>query len=314
MKSGPLRIVFMGTPAFAVPSLHAVVEAGHRVVRVVTRPDRPKGRGRRLTPPPVKAAAGALGLSIRQPERLDEPSLLADLAAAEADFFVVVAYGQILPPALLNLPRRGAVNVHASLLPRYRGPAPINWAIINREPQTGVTTMLMDSGLDTGAILLSSATPITDDDTAASLSARLSKMGAELLPVTLARLAAGDLSPRPQDPSAATYAPMLTKADGRIDWRRPAATIEALVRGLNPWPGAFTFCHGQRLKIWRAHRAPEEDGPPAGTVLAGFSDELRVMTGREAICVDELQGASGKRLAAAAFLRGNPIPPGTVLG
>jgi methionyl-tRNA formyltransferase len=314
MKKRPLRIVFMGTPAFAVPSLHAVAEAGHRISLVVTRPDRPKGRGRRMTPPPVKAAAEALGLPVRQPERLDEPALVAALAAAEADFFVVVAYGRILSPSLLALPRRGAVNVHASLLPRYRGPAPINWAIIHRETQTGVTTMLMDSGLDTGAILLSAATPIHADDTAATLSGRLARMGAELLPPTLSRLAAGGLVPRPQDPAAATYAPLLTKADGRIDWTRPAEVIEALVRGLNPWPGAFTFCDGQRLKIWRAHPVPEKDGAPAGTVLTGFSDELRVMTGQDALCIDELQGASGKRLTAAAFLRGTSVAPGTVLG
>ncbi len=314
MKKRPLRIVFMGTPAFAVPSLHALAEAGHHIVAVVTQPDRPKGRGRRLTPPPVKVAAEALGLEILQPGRLDEPDLVRVLTDAGADFFVVVAYGQILPLSLLRLPRRGAVNVHASLLPRYRGPAPINWAIINREPQTGVTTMLMDSGLDTGAILLSSATPIAADDTAATLSARLADMGAQLLPETLKGLATGKLTPHPQDPAAASYAPLLHKADGRIDWHRPAEAIEALVRGLNPWPGAFTFCDGQRLKIWRAHPAPEQGAAPAGTVLAGFSEELRVMTGRDALCIDEVQGASGKRLPTSAFLRGNPIAPATVLG
>lgn len=314
MKNSPLRIVFMGTPEFAVPSLHALVKAGHHLEAVVTQPDRPKGRGRRLTPPPVKVAAEGLGLRVWQPGRLDEPAFAANLAAAKADFFAVVAYGQILPPTLLAMPSGGAVNVHASLLPRYRGPAPINWAIINREPQTGVTTMLMDAGLDTGDILMTASTAVAEDDTAATLSARLARMGARLLVTTLARLAAGALTPRPQDPAAATYAPLLTKADGRIDWSRPAEAIEALVRGLNPWPGAFTFCRGQRLKIWRAHLVPQKGQAPAGTVLAGFSDELRVMTGRGAVCIDELQGASGKRLPAAAFLRGHPIAPGTVLG
>jgi methionyl-tRNA formyltransferase len=314
MKTTPLRIVFMGTPEFAVPSLHALARAGHHLAAVVTQPDRPKGRGRRLAPPPVKVAAEGLGFKVLQPTGLADSVLAAELAAARADFFAVVAYGQILPPDLLSLPRRGAVNVHASLLPRYRGAAPINWAIINRERQTGVTTMLMDTGLDTGDILMTAATPIAADDTAATLSVRLARMGAELLAATLARLAAGDLAPRPQDPGAATYAPLLTKADGRIDWRRPAEAVEALVRGLNPWPGAFTFCQGQRLKIWRARPVPEEGRAPAGTVLDGFSDELRVMTGRGAVCIDELQGASGKRLPTAAFLRGNPIAPGTVLG
>lgn len=314
MKTTPLRIVFMGTPEFAVPSLHALARAGHHLAAVVTQPDRPKGRGRRLTPPPVKAAAEGLGLKVLQPTGLADAALAAALAAARADVFAVVAYGQILPPALLSMPPRGAVNLHASLLPRYRGAAPINWAIINREAQTGVTTMLMDTGLDTGDILLAATTPIAADDTAATLSARLARMGAALLVATLASLAAGDLTPRPQDPAAATCAPLLTKADGRIDWTRPAEAVEALVRGLDPWPGAFTFCHGQRLKIWRAHPVPEEGRAPAGTVLDGFSDELRVMTGRGAVCIDELQGASGRRLPAAAFLRGNPIAPGTVLG
>jgi methionyl-tRNA formyltransferase len=314
MSISPLRIVFMGTPAFAVPSLETLARAGHHLAAVVTRPDRPKGRGRRLTPPPVKVAAEGLGLKVWQPRRLDDPALVADLAAANADFFVVVAFGQILAPSLLAMPRLGAVNVHASLLPRYRGPAPINWAIINREPETGVTTMLMDEGLDTGPILLSAATPITGDDTAATLSERLSRMGADLLVATLERLAAGNLVPRPQDPAAATTAPLLAKTDGRIDWTRPAEAIEALVRGLNPWPGAFTFCSDQRLKIWRAHPAREVRHAPAGTVLAGFSDELRVMAGQGAVCIDELQSASGKRLSTAAFLRGNPIAPGTVLG
>lgn len=314
MKTDPLRIVFMGTPEFAVPSLHALARTGHHLAAVVTQPDRPKGRGRRLSAPPVKVAAEGLGLKVLQPTRLADTALAAALAAARADFFAVVAYGQILPSALLSLPPRGAVNVHASLLPRYRGAAPINWAIINRERQTGVTTMLMDTGLDTGDILMTAATPIAADDTAATLSARLARMGAELLVATLARLAAGELTPRPQDPAAATYAPLLTKADGRIDWRRPAEAVEALVRGLDPWPGAFTFCQGQRLKIWRAHPVPEAGRAPAGTVLDGFSDELRVMTGRGAVCLDEVQGAAGKRLPVAAFLRGNPIAPGTVLG
>jgi methionyl-tRNA formyltransferase len=314
MSAAPLRIVFLGTPQFAVPSLEALTAAGHQILCVVTQPDRPKGRGRRLAPPPVKIAAERLGLPLIQPERLDDPVTRAKVGAAAADFFVVVAYGQILSPALLALPRLAAVNLHASLLPRYRGPAPINWAIINREAQTGVTTMLMDAGLDTGDILLADPTPIAADETAASLYDRLADMGARLLVTTLSRLAAGDLTPRAQDPADATYAPLLSKAHGRIDWGRPAVDIEALVRGLNPWPGAFTFCAGQRWKIWRASPVRAAVSAAAGTVIPSFSDELRVMTGRDAIRLEEIQGPSGKRLAAAAFLRGNPVAPGTVLG
>jgi methionyl-tRNA formyltransferase len=314
MNRTALRIVFMGTPAFAVPSLEALTAAGHPVVTVVTQPDRPKGRGRQTSPPPVKIAAQRVGLKVIQPFRLNDPAVLPVLEAAAADVFVVVAYGQILSPTLLALPRLGAVNVHASLLPRYRGPAPIQWAIINRDGQTGVTTMRMDAGLDTGPILLSAATPIDPAETAATLYPRLADMGAELLVATLARMAAGNLIPTPQDSAAATYAPLLTKADGRIDWTRPAAEIEARVRGLNPWPGAFTHCGAQRWKIWRIRpTAATLDAVAAGTVIPGFSDELRVMTGEGAVVIEELQGPSGKRLSAAAFLRGNPVAPGCLL-
>ncbi len=314
MIGPPLRIVFMGTPLFAVPSLEAVASAGHRILAVVTQPDRPKGRGRHLTPPPVKLSAQRLGLPTLQPKRIDDPALYAELEAAEADVFVVVAYGQILKPALLALPRMGAVNVHASLLPRYRGPAPINWAIIHREAETGVTTMQMEAGLDTGPILLSTATSIGARETAATLSDRLAVMGAELLVTTLSRLAAGDLPPTPQDPSLATYAPLLRKEDGRIDWTRSAEEIDALVRGLHPWPGAFTFCGPERWKILRVQPVHISSDADPATVVAGFSDELLVMTGRGAVRIEEIQGPSGKRLPAADFLRGRPVAPGTVLG
>ena len=310
----PLRTVFMGTPEFAVPCLHALAGAGHRITLVVTQPDRPRGRGRRLCAPPVKAAAERLGLPVIQPARIGDTETVAILAAARADLFVVVAYGQILPKAILALPRLAPVNVHASLLPRYRGPAPIQWAIIAREAQTGVTTMLMAPGLDTGDRLLAAATKIAPDETAATLHDRLARMGADLMVETAARLRAGDITPTPQDPEAATYAPMLTKENGRIDWTRPAPVIEALIRGVTPWPGAFTFCGNQRWKILGAHLDQATAAAPPGTVIPGFADELRVMTGDGALVLDRIQAASGKCLSAADFLRGTPVSPGTRLG
>ena len=310
----PLRIVFMGTPEFAVPCLQALVGAGHRITLVVTRPDRPRGRGRRLCAPPVKVAAERLGLPVIQPARLRGDETHAVLAAEGADLFVVVAYGQILPASILALPRLAPVNVHASLLPRYRGPAPIQWAIIQREAQTGVTTMRMDPGLDTGDLLLAAATPIAPGETAATLHDRLARMGADLMVETAARLSAGDIAPTAQDPAAATYAPMLTKEDGRIDWTRPARDIEALVRGVTPWPGAFTFCGDQRWKILGAHLDPATAAAPPGTVIRGFADELRVMTGDGALVLDRIQAASGKCLSAGDFLRGTVVSPGTRLG
>jgi methionyl-tRNA formyltransferase len=314
MKNGTLDIVYMGTPQFAVPGLEALVAAGHRIRAVVTQPDRPRGRGRRSGPTPVKVAAEALHLPLFQPARLRDPDTAEALRAFGADLFVVVAYGQILPPAVLDLPRLGALNVHASLLPAYRGPAPIQWAIIRRERRTGVTAMVMDAGLDTGDILLAAETELAPDETARSLHDRLALMGADLLVETVSRLVAGKLIPSPQDPERATYAPLLTRSHGRIDWRLPALEIDALVRGLTPWPGAFTFCGQARWKILAA-RAVESDAPAApGTVVPGFADELWVMTGKGVLVVDRIQAAAGKPLTAAQFLRGTPVPLGTCLG
>ena len=248
-----------------------------------------------------------------QPGRLRHADTVAALSVLEADLFAVVAYGQILPPSVLALPRLGAVNVHASLLPRYRGPAPIQWAILNREPQTGVTTMMMDAGLDTGNILLAAPTPISASETADSLHDRLARMGADLLVETVARIAAGNLIATPQDHSRATYAPMLTRDHGRIDWTRPAVEIDALIRGLTPWPGAFTFYGDQRWKILGAHPAETTVGALPGTVVQGFADELWIMTGDGALVVERIQAASGKRLTAAEFLRGIRLSPGVRL-
>ncbi|MEJ2637980.1 MAG: methionyl-tRNA formyltransferase [Desulfosarcinaceae bacterium] len=308
----PYRIVFMGTPEFAVPTLEALHHSRHTVAAVVTQPDRPKGRGRRRTPPPVKAAANALGHPVSQPESIKSDAFFTQMQRLGPDLFVVVALGQILPADLLDLPPLGAINVHASLLPRLRGSAPIQWAIINGDAETGVTTMQMDAGMDTGDILLKAKTPIRDTDTAQSLHDRLAPMGAELLIETLEQLAAGNLRPEPQEPQEATLAPMLSKKDGRIDWRRSAVEIDRLVRGLTPWPGAYTFCQERRLRLYRTRPLPLEAPAAPGTIVQGFADELSVATGDGVLSVLEIQGASGKRLAVKDFLCGCDICPGHV--
>jgi len=307
-----VNLIFMGTPDFAVPSLCALHENGYRISLVVTRPDRPQGRGRRRVCCPVKAAAESLGLELYQPESLREERVEKHLAKVRADLIVVVAFGQILSPALLTLPKRGAVNVHASLLPKYRGPAPIQWAILNMEKETGVTTMRMDQGLDTGDVLLAETVPIGPHDTAETLHDRLAAAGAGLLVRTLRGMEAGTVVPIPQDHSQASYAPMLHKADGKIDWSLPAEKIEAVVRAMTPWPGAYTFWGARRIKIFKAEGIPQQVRSSAGTVVEGFPDELRVAAGTGVVSILELQESSGKRLPVAAFLRGNPIPVGSV--
>jgi methionyl-tRNA formyltransferase len=307
------RIVFMGTPEFAVPSLRALHEAGFTLLRVVTQPDRPCGRGRKPAPPPVKQTALALGYAVDQLLNVREAGYVRQLKALAPDFLVVVAFGQILSQALLEIPSYGPINVHASLLPKYRGPAPIQWSILRAEEETGVTTMRMDHGVDTGDILLSARTPIDPADTSATLHDRLARMGAELLIETLNGLWSGELYPHAQNHALATYAPMLKKSDGRIDWQKPAQQIDRLVRAMDPWPGAFCYLGAQRLKIFKTAviAAPHRAEP--GTVLPGFADELRVAAGQNQLAIVEIQGASGKRLDIKAFLHGHPIAPGTRL-
>ncbi len=303
----------MGTPDFAVPALRALDKSHFKVVMVVTQPDRPKGRGRRVFAPPVKSAALQLGCPLIQPDSLKSEEFLRAVDRTTPDIFVVVAYGRILSEYVLSLPARGAINVHASLLPKYRGPAPIQWAIIHGEAETGITTMQMDKGLDTGHILLAAREPIHRTDTAATLHDRLARLGARLLIDTLDGLVRNEIQPIPQDHSQATYAPMLSKQDGRIDWRRPAHSLDSFIRGVTPWPGAFTFHEGQRLKILKAGIVPGDHNAVPGTVLQGFPDELRVATGKGILSVLEIQSASGKRLPIGDFLRGCALPPGAVL-
>lgn len=307
------RIVFMGTPEFAVPALKCLCANGHKVIQVVTQPDRPKGRGKALAYPPVKAAALDLGCSVIQPESVRTQDFCDALIHLAPDLLVVVAYGHVLPRQILSIPKLGAINIHASLLPRYRGPAPIQWAVINRETETGVTLMLMNEGLDTGDILSSASVAVLPDDTSGSLHDRLALLGADLLIHTLNCYDAHQKHALPQNHEQASYARLLKKEDGHLDWRKSADELEARIRGLAPWPGAFCFYNKKRIKIYRAYKKAIVNQEPPGTVLKGFSNELTVMAGKDALAIQELQGDSGKRLLVHDFLRGNPILPGAVL-
>jgi methionyl-tRNA formyltransferase len=306
-------IIFMGTPDFAVPTLQALVTNGYEVSLVVTQPDRPKGRGRQPAAPPVKVKALELNLDILQPSTLKNEKFIEQIRRIQPDFLVVIAFGHILTQKILQAPKFGAINIHASLLPKYRGPAPIQWVIINGERQTGVTTMLMDEGLDTGDILLAREEPIFAEDTSAVLHDRLALSSADLLIQTLDGYASGKIKPIPQDHRQATYAPLLKKQDGHIDWQKSAEELHSFIRGMTPWPGAFTYHNQIRLKVLRAAPVPENAADPAGTILTGFPDELCVATGKDALSILEIQGPSGKRLAIADFLRGYQLPPGTIL-
>ena len=303
----------MGTPDFAVPTLQALIQNRYDVPLVVTQPDRPKGRGRKRVAPPVKIKALELGLEVLQPSTLKDEKFRDQIRQLQPDFFVVLAFGHILSENILQLPKLATINIHASLLPKYRGPAPVQWAIINAESQTGITTMLMDKGVDTGDILLSQKEPIFPEDTAATLHDRLAVCGAELLVKTLEGYASGSIEPIPQDHHKATYAPLLKKQDGHIRWQKPADELEAFIRGVTPWPGAFTFHNKNRLKILKAAAIPENITEPAGTILKTFPDELRVATAKGALSILEIQGPSGKRLPIADFLRGYQLPAGTLL-
>jgi methionyl-tRNA formyltransferase len=306
---GSLRTVFMGTPEFALPTLRTLIDAGLNLVGVYTQPDRPKGRGNVLTPPPVKILAAEHGIPVFQPVKLRAPEVVEELRQLAPDLVVVVAFGQILPKSVLDIPRYGCINVHASLLPRYRGAAPINKAIMDGEEATGVTTMLMDVGLDTGPMLVKKSLPIGLEDTAGLLHDRLAELGAEAMGETLSRLCAGTLNPEPQDDALSTYAPMLKKEDGRIDWSRPAAEVHNRVRGLDPWPGAYTSLDGEVLKI--ARTLPEAGMGAPGTVVSADANGVCIACGDGVLRIRELQLPGKKRLGAAEFLRGRPLPPGT---
>jgi methionyl-tRNA formyltransferase len=308
-----VRLVFLGTPKFAVPTLERIVEAGHEVVAVVTQPDRPSGRGQQVSPPPVKEAAQRLGLAVHQPERIRAPEAIEFLRELRPEAMVVVGYGKILPQAILDIPPHGILNVHASLLPHYRGAAPIQWAIACGENLTGVTTMRIDAGLDTGDILLQRATAIGPEEDAIELGARLARLGAELLVETLAGLEAGGIQPHPQDHSQASLAPILKKDDGRIDWSRPAGEIHNRVRGFVPWPGCHTRFRGRPLQIWKARVAEGARGGP-GTAHPSKARLVVACGEGGALELLEVQLEGKKRIPAGAFLSGYHVIDSELLG
>ncbi|MCQ2437094.1 MAG: methionyl-tRNA formyltransferase [Clostridia bacterium] len=310
-----VRIVFMGTPEFAVPSLKALVDNGYDVVGVVTQPDRPKGRGKKLTPCPVKVCALERGLNVLQFEKVKSEEGMAAMRALAPDLIVTAAFGQILTAELLAIPPKGTVNVHASLLPKHRGSAPINRMILADEPVAGVTTMLTDVGIDTGDMLLKAETPIGENETAEELTVRLSEIGAELLIKTLEGYLNGTVLPEKQDESQMTYESMLTKEMGIIDWSMTAREISCRVRGLDPWPGTSTAYDGGRLKVYGVMPAEGAADAVPGTVLRSSAKEgLIVACGGGAVSLTEIQAPNGKRMAAKAYLSGKSIPVGTVLG
>jgi methionyl-tRNA formyltransferase len=306
------RTIFMGTPDFACPTLQGLIDRGENIVAVVTQPDRPKGRGQRMMPPPVKELAEKNNIPVYQPLKVRVPDFVDIIRGLKPDVIVVVAFGQILPKTLLEIPTHGCINVHASLLPRYRGAAPLNWCLVNGESETGVTTMLMNVGLDTGDMLLAQRTSLDENEDIVSLHDRMAIMGADLLGKTLDRLAAGNLIPEPQNNIDSCYASMLKKEDGIINWHADARTIHNQVRGLAAWPGACTTVDGQALKIFRT-AVGEGSGKP-GTVLQAAKGQLEVACRSGSLFLQELQLAGKKRLDCASFLAGYPISVGTLLG
>lgn len=310
-----MKVIFMGTPDFAVGTLDALVEAGHEVTMVVSQPDKPKGRGHSMQPTPVKEAALRHHLPVYQPVKIREEQAIRELEGTEADVIVVVAFGQIIPKQILEMKRYGCINVHASLLPRYRGAAPIQWAVIDGEKESGVTIMQMDEGLDTGDMLSKVVVPLDEKETGGSLFDKLSAAGAKLCVETLEKLERGEIIPEKQGESPTAYAAMLTKHMGNIDWTKDAASIECLVRGLNPWPSAYTKLNGKTLKIWECSVIPSDASKGVcGEILEVTKDSMIVQTGRDALAVRELQLEGKKRMDAGAFLRGFAVEPGTVLG
>jgi len=306
-----LKTIFMGTPDFAVPCLRILQEKTD-ILAVITQPDRPKGRGHSLQASPVKTAALEYGLTVLQPEKIKQEEFTAKLEALQPDLIVVVAFGQILSQRILDIPRLGCVNVHASLLPRYRGAAPIHWSIINGEKETGVTTMLMDAGLDTGDMLLKASVAITEDMTTEELHDRLMEMGGVLLARTVDGLAAGSIVPEKQDDSLSNYAGMLNKETGHIDWHKSAQEIHNLIRGLNSWPVAWSSCSGKNYKFWRARAVELEIDAEPGTVVELRKNSFIIAAGQGFAEILEVQPPNKKRMAAGDFVRGHGVEIGDV--
>jgi len=305
----------MGTPEFSVPALDALVRAGHEIALAVTQPDRPKGRGKKLAPPPVKVRAEELGIEVYQPEKVRRPEAVARIKQAGPDAAVVVAFGQILPKEVLDIPPMGCYNIHASLLPKYRGAAPINWAIINGETETGITIIRMDEGMDTGDMLFKEPVLIEPDDTTATLGEKLSALGGRMIVQALKLVEDGAALFVEQDGSEATTAPMMKKELGRIDWTMAPEEIERRVRGLDPWPGAFTTMDGDTVKVWssKLDDIGGYEGRP-GEVVDVNNNGIKVMAAGGALVLTELQPQGKRRMSAADFIAGRKVEPGMVLG
>ena len=312
MFKRPFRIIFMGTPDFAVPSLETLIKGPDDVVAVVTQPDRPKGRGRKLVPPPVKLLAEDHGIPVLQPTAIKTEAYAKTLATYEPDIMVVAAYGRILPPSILNLAPHGCINIHGSLLPRHRGAAPIQWSIIKGDREVGVTIMQMDKGLDTGDILMKKSISLASGETAGTLFSKIAHLGSQALMDTLDMLAGGGLALIPQDHSKATHAPMLTKEDGRINWNRPAAELDCLIRGLDPWPTGFSFLNGKKIQFFNPEVVHRESDAPPGTLIRADRTGLLVSTKRFCLLIREVKLEGKKRMSAEAFLNGCRIESGTI--
>ncbi|MCP3944066.1 MAG: methionyl-tRNA formyltransferase [Desulfobacteraceae bacterium] len=302
------NIIFMGTPDFSVPSLRALAaQDNFNIKLVVTQPDRPKGRGKKLSFPPVKQTALQLGIDVFQPETLNCQEGMERLSALEPDYFVVAAFGQLLSQKILDIPKIYPVNIHASLLPKYRGAAPIQAAVMNMDAKTGITTMVMAKGMDSGEMLLTSSTPINPEESTQELADRLSVMGGKLIVKTILKINEQNLTPVPQDHSKATYVPKLEKSDGKIDWTRSNRAICAHINAMTPWPGAFTHLDGKRFKIFRALPSEKKTSLDPGQIYQCDDTGIYVATGKDTIRIVELMGSSGKRLQADVFLRGHKI-------
>lgn len=314
MTTGPLRLIFMGTPDFAATTLKSLLGGPDRVVAVVTQPDKAKGRGKKVTPPPVKTLAESVDIPVLQPQKIKTEEFRNGLLSYRPDLLVVAAYGRILPQSLLDLAPLGAINVHGSLLPKYRGAAPIQWTVINGETETGISILQMDAGMDTGDVLLKAKIPMEPEETAGTLFLKLAALGGETVLKAIKGIKEGSIIPVPQDHYHATAAPMLKKDDGLIDWEKEAEKVDCLIRGMDPWPSAYCFLGETRLRLFRPQVLAIAVNDPPGTVLRADRQGILVACGKGAVLIREIQPEGGRRMPAEAFLCGHPLPAGTRLG
>ena len=314
MDRQPLRIIFMGTPDFAVPTLESLIQGPDEIIAVVTQPDRPKGRSKKLVPPPVKLVAQKYGIDLYQPKGIRSPDFITTLKSYDPDLIVVAAYGKILPETIIELPRNGCINVHGSLLPRHRGAAPIQWAIIKGDPEVGVTIMQMDKGMDTGQILMKASITPDPEETAGTLFPKIARLGSHTLMDTLDMLAQGGLAMIDQDDKEATSAPMLRKEDGLIDWTRSAHEINCLIRGLDPWPTAFSFLDQRKFQLFRPEVVHQSSTRKPGTLLRADREGLLIAAGNNCILIKEVKMEGKRRMAVTDFLNGWPLAPGGLFG